>query len=236
MSDEFGACGRGSLGTPTNCPVSDRGTLARTQHWRQGKHPSAVPPHPASPSLSKSLPLPDTKKTIQKTLIIAINPSATNKWGKVDTGANPGHTIIALKDSEGKLEKVFSYGPKRHPQQIACSFPAETNYPLDKRDTYTIFEFPITEEQAMKALAKMKEIEDKPGTFDANDQCTTKSLDVARAAGLTIPDGKGGVVVYFCKDPGQVPTPVNLDKDLLKQFPNAKMVPATYFEGFVQFK
>jgi len=206
-------------------------------------------PHPSSPaaknvvpqftskrSLTQSAQPLGVKKTGQFTLVIGINPSATNKWGNVDTGTNPGHTIVALKNSEGKLEKVFSYGPQRHSQQIACSFPAQTNYPLDKTDTYTIFEFSITEDQRKKALEKMKEIEDNPGTFDAADQCTTKSLDVVRAAGLSVPDGRGGVVVYFCPDPGKVPTPVNLDKDLLKQFPDAKQVPATYFSGFVQFK
>jgi hypothetical protein len=211
-------------------------------HLRDASHAShhyAHIAHGRGTPVAKTVPPPkpaEAKKAVLYTLVIGINPSATNKWGNVDTGTNPGHAVIALKDPQGKLEKVFSYGPKRHRQQLACSFPAETNYPLDKTDTYTIFEFSITEEQRKKALAKMKEIEDNPGTFDAKDQCTTKSLDVARAAGLSVPDGKGGVVVYFCPDPGQVPTPVNLDKDLLKQFPDAKKVPATYFSGFVQFK
>jgi hypothetical protein len=190
-----------------------------------------------SPDAGSPLPTQhvETRKAAQYTLIIGINPSATTKSGAVDTAVNPGHTIVALKDPQGKLEKVFSYGPRSH-FPISCSCPAGTNYHLDKKDTYTIFEFTITEDQHKKALEKIKEIEDKPGTFDANDQCTSKSLDIVRSASLSIPDGKGRVSVPFCSIPGDVSTPVDLDKALLKQFPDAGNVPATYFNGFVPIR
>jgi len=191
--------------------------------------------HRLSPAARNPVPL---SNAASYTLIIAINPSATDKFGiGVDIIKNPGHTIVALKNPQGKLEKVFSYGPRPHRATIECSHDAETNYPLDKKDMYTIFEFSITGVQRNKVLQKMKEIEDNPGTFDASDQCTTKSLEVVRAAGLLVPNGKGRIdLPFFCPNPGQVPTPINLDKELLHQFPNAKKVPATYFSGFVQFK
>jgi hypothetical protein len=245
MSNESGSFGCGSLGTPTNSPVSDGGTMACTRHWRQGKHPNVSRPKQASHAATKSAPPVEEKSAqpvegkkkpqLQYTLIIAINPSATTKSGAVDTTKNPGHTIVALKDSQGKLEKVFSFGPQSH-FPISCSCPATSNYRLEMKDTYTTFEFAITDEQHKNALDKIKQIEASPGTFDAEDQCTSKSLDIVRAAGLTVPNGEGKVYVPFCSVPGKVPTPVDLDQALLKDYPDAGTVPALYFKGFVPVK
>ena len=180
-----------------------------------------------------------TKEHAQYTLIIAINPSATTKFfgtEYVETPVNPGHTIVALKDSNDKLETVFSFGPAESPTPYKCSYRAETDFPLDKRDSYTLFEFSITTDQHKKALDKMKEITANPGAFDGWHQCTTKYLEVAHAAGISVPDGKGDVWVPTCHNVRQVSTPINLDRELLKQFPSAKKVPATYFNGVAQFK
>lgn len=92
------------------------------------------------------------------TFIIGINPSTTVLYRRINPHA-PGHTIVALKNPAGKLEKVFSYGPQRHGGAIACSWPGQTDYALVKNDEYKLYEWPINQYQFENALSKMREIE-----------------------------------------------------------------------------
>jgi hypothetical protein len=150
-------------------------------------------------------------------LVIGIDPSSVNKSDAVDTAKNPGHTIVGLKDSFGKLTRIFSYGPAKR-DAIACSGPGTGFYHLLANDLYKMYEWPITKEQYAQAVAKMQQIELTPGTFNVNHQCTTTSLEVVQAAGVSIPNGTGDISIPICDDGKGVAAPIFLDRALEKQF------------------
>jgi hypothetical protein len=169
------------------------------------------------------------------TLIVGINPSSMKK-NFVDVGENPGHTLVALKDSSGELVKVFSYGPEDHGIEAAfsCKAGGKTGYALHKGDVFNLYQWPITEDQLEQAEGKMKEIENNPGTYDAGHQCTTTSLEIVEAAGIHAPSGKTDVEAYNCGGLLQgIPTPAGLDRDLREKLV-PEQVPATYFERLVE--
>lgn len=207
-----------------------------------------LPPRIELLNLNKFAPL--SNATVNKgfpsqpsyTLIIGINPSATTKFGAINTGDNPGHTIVAFRDSSGKLVKVFSYGPKGLGlgAAIACSAPGRTGYHLVATDEYKLYEWPITNTQYVLAVSKIKEIDSNPGIFSANHQCTTTSLEVARAAGISVPSGTGSISVPLCGVTNGVSGPIFLDKELEKRFrldqKPVKRVNGSHFIGFVEIQ
>jgi len=150
-------------------------------------------------------------------LVVAVNVSSTDKKGNVNSSDNPGHTFVAIKDPDGKIVKILSYGPQKAfgVSNIACSGPGTTSYHLLKNDDYNTYEWDITQEQSDKALKKIEDVEKAPGTYSGTHQCTTVALDVTDAAGLTtIPRGKGDINIPLCDDAVGVSTPYHLDKEL----------------------
>ncbi len=150
-------------------------------------------------------------------LVVAVNVSSVKATGAVDTRKNPGHTFVMIKDPDGKVVKVMSYGPEKAfgISNIACSGPGTTSYHLLKNDEYNTFEWDITQEQSDKAVKKIEEIEKAPGRYTGTNQCTTVALDVTDAAGLgSIPRGKGNIYIPGCDDAENVSTPYHLNKEL----------------------
>jgi hypothetical protein len=170
-------------------------------------------------------------------LIIGINPSAV-KYGEVRSGDNPGHTIVAFKDSSGTLVKVFSYGPTALGlgAALACSAPGRTGYHLLANDDYKLYEWPITSGQYARAVDKIREIDSSPGTFSGTHQCTTTSLEVVAAAGVASPSGKGNINIPGCRDAIGVSAPAFLDRELLKTGKTVTIVKGSYFRGLVDIK
>src|SRR5262249_38071587 len=142
----------------------------------------------------------------------------------------------------GSIAKVFSYGPTAlgAAAALACSAPGRTGYHLLTNDEYKLYEWPITSEQYKKAESKMKEIDGNPGTFSGTHQCTTTSLEVVAAAGVSAPSGKGNISIPLCDDAKGVSAPAFLDKELEAQFVKAgktiKRVKGSYFRGFVDIQ
>jgi hypothetical protein len=185
--------------------------------------------------------LPFTVADSDYTLIIGINPSAT-KFGDVNAGDNPGHTIVAFRNSSGTLVKVFSYGPTALSAgaALACSAPGRTGYHLLANDEYKLYEWPITNDQYTRAVDKIKEIDLNPGIFSGTHQCTTTSLEVVTAAGVAVPGGKGNIIIPLCPSANGVSAPVFLDRELEKQFLTAgkkvKRVRGSDFKGLVDIQ
>jgi RHS repeat-associated protein len=150
-------------------------------------------------------------------LVVAVNVSSTDKKGAVQSSGNPGHTFVAIKDPDGKIVKILSYGPEKAfgMSNIACSGPGTTSYHLLKNDDFNTYEWDVTHEQSDKALKKIEELEKSPGTYSAKHQCTTVALEVTDAAGLsTVPRGKGNINVPLCDNAVDVSTPYHLNKEL----------------------
>jgi RHS repeat-associated protein len=154
-------------------------------------------------------------------LEIDINVSSVDKKENVQvTGGpngNPGHTFVTIRDPDGNIVKILSYGPLPHSgmASLACSGPATGTYHLLKDDDFDSYQWDITKTQSDAALAKMEDIEKTPGTYSGTHQCTSVALEVSDAAGLTtIPKGKGDISIPLCEDPKGVPTPYHLDKEL----------------------
>ena len=169
---------------------------------------------------SEKPPADEDKNKKNYKLVLAINPSGTDKKGLVTPDSrNPGHTFVVLKDPDGKIINVLSYGPEKPTSAIGyatdCSEPGNPNYHLLKSDDFDTFEFDITKEQSDKASQKIDEIKGSPGRYSGTHQCTTVALEVSDAAGQSsIPRGKGTISPVNCPDAVDVPTPYNLDKDL----------------------
>lgn len=196
--------------------------------------------------------LPRSKKSGRKQVVtgdakpyvlaLGINPSGVNKLGQVDTADDPGHTIVALSKSSGAILQVFSYGPVELSlaAAISCSAPGRTGYHLKANDEYRLYEWRIDTHQYSRALRKMEEIESDPGTFDATHQCTTTSLEIARAADIKVPIGKGDIKVPLCGVFKGVSAPYNLNEELKKQFHSngqfIRSVKGSHFDGHVEIK
>jgi hypothetical protein len=87
---------------------------------------------------------------------------------------------------------------------------------------------------------KIKEIDLNPGIFSGTHQCTTTSLEVVAAAGVTAPSGKGDISIPLCTDAIGVSAPVFLDRELEKQFltkgKTVKRVKGSDFRGLVDIQ
>jgi RHS repeat-associated protein len=179
------------------------------------------------------------KKDEKYKFIVAINVSSKTKFGdKVDTSQNPGHTFIVLKDASGKVVKSFSYGPTEHSIRagLACGIEGTTGYGLKGQDQYNLYEYEITKDQYDKAVKKIDEIDKAPGRFNATHQCTTTSLEVADAAGVSLPSGKTGMYIPLCEEPASVSTPLGLDRELRAKGLTPMTVPATEFKDSMNVK
>jgi hypothetical protein len=184
-------------------------------------------------------PEPPKQKDEKYKFIVAVNVSSKTKFGdQVDTTDNPGHTFVVLKDASGKVVKSFSYGPAKHPASggLSCGVDGTTGYGLHGQDPYNLYEYEITKDQYDKAVKKIDEIDKAPGRYNATHQCTTTSLEVADAAGVSLPSGKTGIYIPLCEEPAAVSTPLGLDRELRAKGMTPKTVPASDFKGSMNVK
>ena len=181
----------------------------------------------------------EKEKNAKYKLVIGINVSSVDKKEDVQVSGgpngNPGHTFVAIKDQDGKIVKILSYGPVKATSmldQVGCSRAGTGFYHLLKADDFNTYEWEISKEQSDKALKKMDEIQKDPGTYTGTNQCTTVALDVTDAAGLTtIPKGKGNIDVPVCGPFVGVSTPYHLDKELKGQKLPSKVQKGSDFSG-----
>jgi hypothetical protein len=109
-----------------------------------------------------------------------------------------GHSFVAIEEPGGQRQafgfspaRYGSYDPDRDMGRLRTGVPGVVHDDagaFDKPGVRTRA-YPITQEQAQAAMAKVAEYESGRFRFRADDrQCTTFAFDVMRAARLPVPD------------------------------------------------
>lgn len=108
MSDELGTCGRGPLGTSTNCPVPDAGTLNRTQNRPsvpQGKQGSSPLSSDSRPTTGVTDP---RKKQSHPVSLYDEGESGTfDKLQREIKGLGIGYKIGGTKELKNEPDAVY---------------------------------------------------------------------------------------------------------------------------------
>ncbi|WP_434384220.1 RHS repeat-associated core domain-containing protein [Melittangium boletus] len=152
-------------------------------------------------------------------------PSAITSSGEtianVDTGG-PGHAFAYWKTPDGKIAEVLSFGPSDDDSGMLENFYFLTDttggkgrYPLD--GPANLYEWTINQAQFDSGVAFSKAIKATPGYYTKERNCTTIAVDAAKASGVSVPEGRGGLVLQasgVTTYSTTAPTPYSLNRQL----------------------
>jgi RHS repeat-associated protein len=200
---------------PRDAGTATSSTPVRTVPERRDASTSTGPPDAGPPPVRYSVG-------------IGINVSDTTKFGDVNAGRNVGHTVVYTRDPQGKTE-VLSFGPSRSVERNSYEFlngslPATPTYGLEKKDNYNLYEWSVSKAQFDSATTVMTTIRADAGVYSLDRQCTSVSIETARAAGITVPDGLGEISHPWIPYNPTVSTPYHLDQELQDK---SRLVPTT---------
>jgi hypothetical protein len=161
-------------------------------------------------------------------------PSA-NDSGTHVVSEDPGHTFAYLKDKNGNIVNITSFGPG---EQLGShnksefqkgQIPGNPNWPL--QGNANVQEWPISDSQLQQGDQIMTDFRNNPPNYTPDSHCTTAAIDVGQQIGVAVPDGRGPVSVKAFgftvhTEPNAV-SPMHLNN----QLSNTQNMPVTVFQN-----
>jgi RHS repeat-associated protein len=130
-----------------------------------------------------------------------VKPSAVEN-GVLDLKEDTGHTFAYLRDANGNVTKLMSFGPS---EPIGVFNMSEfKNGQLDGKSAFPIggeiktWEFSMSQSSYNQCVSKFDNLNGNPPNYTPDYQCTSAAVQLARDCGMTaqqIPDGKSTVHV-----------------------------------------
>jgi hypothetical protein len=121
-------------------------------------------------------------------------------------GGDPGHTFEYIRDPDGKIVSLMSFGPEGRIRTAADliafqkgEIAGKANYPIS--GSINTWETNISDAQAKLAININASLRSSPPNYTPDIQCTGLALKVAKQIGVNLPSGIGPVVL---KDGGMI--------------------------------
>ncbi|OQA34733.1 MAG: hypothetical protein BWY56_01849 [Acidobacteria bacterium ADurb.Bin340] len=115
-------------------------------------------------------------------------------------GGDPGHTFEYVRDPDGKIVSLMSFGPAgriRTAEEFTAFQNGQTagtaKYPVS--GTISTWETNISDAQAKQAIQINASLRSSPPNYTKDIQCTGLALNVAQRIGVNLPSGVGPVVI-----------------------------------------
>ena len=171
--------------------------------------------------------------------IEAPDASAVSKDGVLNVAKDTGHTFAYIKDENGKIVGMISFGPG---QPIdpgpggnkdvfkSGNLPGNAHWPLS--GNVNTWETSITAAQMKTGLAAMADFKANTPNYTPGFQCTSAALSVASKMGLSLPSGVSQViarawgVTVFNQN---VANPYGLGRDMTSRYGSPMVVPSSSF-------
>jgi hypothetical protein len=165
---------------------------------------------------------------------LEVNNPAAYRDGVHYVMTDPGHTFAYVKDAEGNTVCTYSVGPSK-PIGIGNvkafkkdGIPGRTDWGITEESK--VWEWPLKEGQYQACKDLCQNEKKKNITYSPTSQCTSEALRLAKACGISTPDGVGTVSAMGEKI--AVPNPYKLDEQMSNlPSPKPQTVPVGTFDS-----
>jgi len=157
--------------------------------------------------------------------------------GVLNLAKDTGHTIAYLKDAQGTIASLLSFGPgddgitaANANQFLSGRLPGYAHWPIT--GTLSTWESDITSNQLTQGEQAIANFKAHPPNYTMAFNCTSAALSIAAGIGISLPNGVGPVVYrtyHVTLHNDRVANPYTLSVQMAAQFGNPDHAAAASF-------